>query len=374
MRPESGILLVSASAGTGHLRAAEALRLGFERVEPGVRVEHVDVLELAPGWVRRAYGGGFELVAARAPWLWRQLYERTDRPGANEARWGGAAQRLLFREFRRLLLASDWALCLCTHFLPCQLAAGRRGLPPFAVAVTDFVLHHYWVQPGVRRYFVATEDLAVRFRERARGARVDATGIPIAPELAAVPSMLAARRALGLDPRRPLALVMGGGLGLGVEASVDAALAADVPGLQVVAVCGRNTLVRDRLLSRAVPGDRLRVHGYVTEIPTFLAAADLVVTKPGGLTTSETLAVGRPLVLTRPVPGQEEGNTRALVAVGAAVAAPTPAALRQSLERLFREPGALGALAAGAARLGRPHAAEEIVRAVRREFLLDRIA
>lgn len=368
------ILLVSASAGTGHLRAAEALRLAFRRRSPGTRVEHVDVLELAPRWVRRAYGGGFELIAGRAPWLWRQLYERTDRPGEHDAVWGGVAQRLLFREFRRLLRGGRWALCLCTHFLPCQLAAGRRGLPPFAVVMTDFVGHHYWLQPGVRRYFVATEELASRVRRITRGARVDATGIPVAPEFAEAPSITEARRALGLEARRPLAVVMGGGLGLGVERAAEAALAADVPGLQVVALCARNTAARERLLALGLAPDRLRVHGYVGDVPAFLAAADVVVTKPGGLTTSEALAVGRPLLLTRPIPGQEEGNAGALVAAGAALAAPTDAALRAEIERVFRAPGVLGEMGAAAARIGRPRAAEAIVDVVRREFLVGRAA
>ncbi|HEX6938273.1 MAG TPA: hypothetical protein VF158_02595 [Longimicrobiales bacterium] len=374
MRDQREILLVSASAGTGHVRAAEALRVAFEQGLPGVRIEHADVLDLAPGWVRRACGDGFGLVAARAPWLWRQLYERTDRPGTNEARWGGAAQHLLFRAFRRLLRSAAWDVCVCTHFLPCQVAAGRAGLPPFAVVVTDFVLHHFWVQPGVRRYFVATEEMAEQLRRRTGGARVDATGIPVGAEFAAAPSTVRARAALALDADRPVALVMGGGLGIGIEDSVDAALAADVPGLQVVAICGRNGAARDRLAARGLPPGRLRVHGYVTDVPTFLAAADVVVTKPGGLTTSETLAVGRPLLLTRPIPGQEEGNTRALVGAGAAVAAPTPETLRRALERAFREPGALERLAAGAARVGRPHAAKSIVSAVAREYIAGRAA
>ncbi|HEX2188750.1 MAG TPA: hypothetical protein VHG51_07605, partial [Longimicrobiaceae bacterium] len=166
-----GVLIVSASTGTGHLRAGEALRQAFAERDPALRVEHVDLLGLAPRWVRAAYGAGYELVAARAPWLWERIYHRTDGEDHDHARWGPLAQRLLFREFRRLLLAGPWRLCLCTHFLPCQLAAGRPGLPPFALVVTDFTLHRYWAQPAVRRYFVATEALGAELRGRVRGAR-----------------------------------------------------------------------------------------------------------------------------------------------------------------------------------------------------------
>jgi processive 1,2-diacylglycerol beta-glucosyltransferase len=361
--------VVSASAGTGHLRAAEAARQALVEVAPEVRVEHVDILELAPGWVQSVYGGGFEALATHAPWLWRELYERTDGSQTSEGRWGSVARRVLFREFGRLLLSGDWRFVLCTHFLPGQLLAGRSGVPPFGSVVTDFTLHRYWVQSGVERYFVATESLASELRGRVPGARVDATGIPVAPQFGASWTREAARAELGLGSDGPLALVVGGGMGLGIEETVSAALQADLPGLQVVAVCGRNDAARSRLAGLGLPEDRLRVLGYVTGIERYQAAADLVVTKPGGLTTSESLALGRPLLLTRPIPGQEEGNVRTLTEAGAALAAPTPEAVRSALAYAFGEPGVLAGLAESARRIGRADAAARVAAAVRREYL-----
>ncbi len=369
MRDNPGILVVSASAGTGHLRAAEAVVQALTSSDPEVRTEHIDILELAPSWVRSAYGGGFELMAARAPWLWRELYERTDGPHGSEARWGDLARRILFREFEKLLASGAWRFVLCTHFLPGQLAAGRRDLPPFGSVVTDFTLHRYWLQAGVGRYFVATEGLAAELRGRVRGARVEATGIPIAPRFGEAPSRAESRLGVGLYPARPVALVVGGGLGLGIEEAVEAALAAAVPGLQVVAVCGRNEVARARLAGLGVAPERLQVHGYLQGIERYLAAADLVVTKPGGLTTSEALALGRPLLLTRPIPGQEEGNVRTLTAAGAALSVPEPASLRRALERVFGEPGMLVALGEAARGIGRPDAALRVAESIRRDYL-----
>lgn len=365
------ILIVSASTGTGHLRAAEAVREALFESDPHLPVEHVDLLATAPRSVRATYGAGYEMVAARAPRLWGRIYRMTDGGAEDRARWAPLAHRFLFREFRRLLLSRPWALCLATHFLPCQLAAGRPGLPPFALAITDFTLHRFWVQPGVRRYFVATEALAAELRGRVPGARVEATGIPIAPSFGAVPSRGEARARLGVEPGRRLALVMGGGLGLGVEEAAHAALAGTDEDVQVVAVCARNEGARERLAALGVPERRLRVMGYVRGIEQWISAADVVATKPGGLTASETLALGRPLVLTRPIPGAEEGNTRALVGAGAALAGQDPAALRAAFARLFGggEPGLLERLAEGARRLGRPHAAHTIAEAVQHEYL-----
>lgn len=365
-----GVLIASTCAGSGHVRAAEALRQALAERCPALRIEHVDVLELAPRWVRAAYGGGFELVAARAPSLWRELYRWTDGPGTDRPRWGPAAERLLFRQFQRLLTSGDWQLCLCTHFLPCQLMAGRPGLPPFALVVTDFGLHRYWVQPGVDRYFAATASVASAIRRRAGNARVETRGIPIAPAFAAAPPEAAARTMLGLDPDRPVALIMGGGFGLGIEDSVDAALAGTPARVQVLAVCGRNESARTRLASRSIPPERLRVFGYIDRMERSIAAADVVVTKPGGLTTSEALALGRPLLLTRAIPGHEEANVRALVQAGAALHVPGRRALQTALAQVYTNPAVLVRLAAAARRLGRPNAARSIASAAWRQYFL----
>ena len=366
-----GILIVSASTGTGHMRAAEALRMAAARLDPALPVEHVDLLELAPRWVRGIYGTAYEAVAARAPRVWKQVYRITDGEAEDRARWAPLAHRLIFREFRRLVGCGRWRVCLSTHFLPCQLAAGRSGMPPFALAITDFTLHRYWVQPGVGRYFVATDTLAAELRRRIPNARVDATGIPIDAGFAAAPSREAARGELGIDPARRMALVMGGGLGIGVEEAAEAALAATPDDALVVVVCGRNEGARERLAARGLPPGRLMVHGYVNGMERFVSAADVVATKPGGLTTSEALALGKPLLLTRPIPGAEEGNTRALVSEGAALAGRNAAEVRSAFGRVFTEPGLLDRLSGAARRIGRPESATAVVRAVCSEYGLS---
>lgn len=363
MATTRGVLIVSASAGTGHVRAGEALREGFAAEAPGWPVEHVDILDLAPRWVATVYGEGYELIAARAPSLWRELYARTDGRSPDAARWAPVAQRVLFRRFRRLVRSGRWTTVVCTHFLPCQLGAGRAGMPPFSLVVTDFTLHRYWVQPGADRYFVALPSLAAELRARGVGAQVDATGIPVSSSFGLARSRREERARLGLDEAAPIALVMGGGLGLGIEEAVDAALAAQVPGLRILAACGRNDAARRRLLARGVPG--LSALGYVRDVARLMRAADVVVTKPGGLTSSEALAVGAPLLLTRGVPGHETGNALALTRAGAALSAPDPDALAGELRRVFARAELRSALAARASALGRADAAAMVARLVR---------
>jgi processive 1,2-diacylglycerol beta-glucosyltransferase len=359
------ILIASASAGTGHMRAGDALNQAFRDV--GAAVEHVDVLQLAPRWVRTAYAGGFELLASRAPRLWRELYRRSDGSDGDHTRWGGLAARLLFREFRALLVEGAFDACVCTHFLPAQLAAGRAGLPPFMTVITDFGVHRYWVQPGVRGYFVATRMMAEEVRRRQPGASLAVTGIPVDPAFAVPCDTAASRRSLHLTADRPVVLVMGGSFGLGVEAAARAALAARTPGLQVLVVCGRNEDARCRLAATAeseADARSLHVAGYIGEISQYMAAADVVVTKPGGLTTSEALALSRPLLLTRGIPGHEEANLRYLTGAGAALDASSAESLTGNIDRFFADAALRESLRASAARIAAPHAAPIIVQAV----------
>lgn len=365
------ILIVSAATGNGHLRAGEALKAVMQQHKPGWRVEHLDVLTLAPRWLRLAYGGGFELLAARAPRVWGGIYRWADGPEGDHARWAALAERTVFRAFRRLLLGGGWDLCLCTHFLPAQLAAGRTGMPPFALVVTDYTLHRYWAQPRVHRYFVASDGLAADIRERLPEALVRVTGIPVHPAFARPANRADSCHAIGFDPTRPVITLMGGGLGLGVEENLDALLESAPADAQIMVICGRNAAARERLEQRNLPS-RVQAVGFVTGVERIIAASDLIVTKPGGLTTSEALALGRPLVLTRPLPGHERANAIVLQQTGAALAANSPMELRQVVAALWNEAGRLAALSNAAHMAGQARAAERIMHSV--EFDLRQAA
>lgn len=363
------ILIASASAGTGHGRAAEAVRAALLARDPSLRVEHVDVLEHAPAWLRLAYRDGFELLATRAPRVWREIYDRTDGPGVDRALWSDVTHRWLFRDFARLVRGGGWELVLATHFLPAQLMSLRDGAPPFAVAVTDFTLHRYWAQPRVGHYFAPTREMAAELRRRVRGARVEPTGIPIRPDLMASPHRAEAQRALGLAGRR-VVLVMGGGLGMGVRSLATAASAGAGRLATVVALCGRNEAARAAL--DALPG--VRAVPYVDDVRPYLAAADVVVTKPGGLSTSEALALGRPMVLSAAIPGHEEGNRSFLCGAEAALCANDPADVARAVRRLLVDGALRERMAAAARTLGRPHAADQIAAALQRRYLLADVA
>ncbi len=228
--------------------------------------------------------------------------------------------------------------------------------------MTDFESHRNWVVDPCECFFTATEEAALYLQYFGVPASATAvTGIPIHPGFGEPYDRRACLDHFGLRGDRPVVLLLAGGHGAGeIEAPYRALLDVGIP-LEVVAVTGHNEKAR-RVLQAVAPPPRHRatVLGYTHRMHELLAVADLVVTKPGGLTVSEALARGAGLVLINPIPGQEERNSDYLLEQGAAVKANHLPTLPYKVADLLRHPGRLEQLKARARRLGRPRAAFDI--------------
>ena len=254
---------------------------------------------------------------------------------------------------------------ISTQMVPAALVSAvklDRGwrLPSIGV-LTDFGVHDYWVQPGTDFYCVPDESLLAPPLPVAQRGRAAVTGIPLMPGFASPPTAAESRAMLGLDVDSPVVLVLGGGLGLGVDAMARRLLAA-LPGLQLLVMTGHNSAARDALTPLATRHDpRLMVCGWTERIETFLSAADIVVGKPGGLTVAETLACGRPLLATRSLRGQEGFNVDFLErkGVGRLVAEEE---LTAQVRSWLADRASLAAVQARAAEVGRRNGAAEIAR------------
>jgi processive 1,2-diacylglycerol beta-glucosyltransferase len=364
------LLLLSVSAGAGHVRAAQAIEAAA-RARGGIEVTHLDVLTLVPAWFRKAYGEWYLDLVERHPNLWAHLYQKSDRTPADawEHKLRRAVERVSTRELGAALREKQPDAVICTHFLPAELLsrAALRGkpLPPLWVQVTDFDLHRLWVQPGVAGYCVASDEIAFRLREALPDMRVEVSGIPVMPAFASRAPRDECARELGLQPDRLTAMVMTGGAGLASAGAMVERLLR-LPGeLQIVAVAGRNEalLARYQALAREHPG-RLVALGFTKTIERVMSAADLCITKPGGLSTSECLALGLPMLLISPIPGQEERNAQYLLEQGAAWLAMDELALAWRVQQLLAAPETLSHLRERARALGRPQAARRVLDAV----------
>jgi processive 1,2-diacylglycerol beta-glucosyltransferase len=364
------VLVLSASVGAGHLRAAQAVELALRERLPSATVRNLDVLELTNSAFRRVYGKAYLDLVNKAPHVLGYFYDLLDRPrrpNSVQDKLRLAVQRLNLRKFIRFLEAEPWDLILNTHFLPAEIVAslrrqGRLSTPQVTVT-TDFETHRLWVHEPCDHYFTATEEGA-RYLQSwgVAAADVSVTGIPIHPVFSRPKGRAECRARHGLGDDRPVVLQLAGGFGVGPVARIYQALLSLERPLELAVVAGRNEAVRAELQALPVPPrHRTHVLGFTDQIDELMAAADLVVSKPGGLTTSEVLARGAVLAVVNPIPGQESRNSDFLLESGAAIKANNLATLAYKVAALLDDPARLSQLRAGVARVARPRAAFDVV-------------
>ncbi|QWT20981.1 hypothetical protein KPL74_02970 [Bacillus sp. NP157] len=367
------ILLLSVSAGAGHVRAADALEATVTSLAAAggeVEAKHLDVMDFVPSSFRRIYADFYLSLITRYPRLWGMLYRITGdaRPDAVTQRMRRTIERLNTRRLRAAITAFAPDAIVCTHFLPAemlmrQIRKGRVTAPVY-LQVTDFDLHRMWVIPEMAGYFAASPEIAHRMHAVGLApARVHVTGIPVMPAFAEPHDREALARGFGMDPSRPAYLVMGGGAGVGALDELADTLLSAGGDFQLVVLAGRNAEMLERLraLAAGKHAGRLFPQGYTKNVERLMACCDLAITKPGGLTTSECLAMGLPMIVNAPIPGQEERNADYLLEQGAAWKAIDAVALAWRVGALRDDPAHLASMAANARAIGRPHAARDVI-------------
>ncbi len=372
--PHNPLLFLHATAGAGHTRAAEALAAACAAFELPAR--SVDTLDCTGKLFKRMYLKSYIDLVQKMPALWGYLYDKYDAKSfdSKSQKLRLLLDKLNTRNFLRTIGDIDPAAVVCTHFLPLELLSdlkrqGKFDLP-LAAVVTDISPHSFWVYPHVDRYYVASADSQRELQQKGiPAARIQATGIPIAPVFAAGRPAVEARAALGL-PEKPTVLLMSGGFGLGPMAAMLRSFAGHAATCSLVVVAGRNAELKAQCeeIAATLSVD-VTVYGFVDFIHDLLDAADFVVTKPGGLTLSEILAKGKPMMLVAPIPGQEQRNCEYLLERGAATRLYDFDDAAYYIDRLLRDHARLHTMSLAARRIARPHAALEIVRDVEARYL-----
>ncbi len=366
------VLIATVTAGAGHLQAAAALDETWHLMRPADTVEKLDLLTLVPKLQRTLYAESYLKVVAHAPELWGFLFSKTDNPTLMRRlnRFRRAFAKATNPRFARKLRDFAPDVVVCTHFLPAEVLgyAKKDGQGPMAVAVvTDFEAHALWMDPSIDLYCVATPETKARLVARGAGAdQVEVTGIPVAPRFRTEPNLPELRRTLGVRDDIPVLLVLGGGFGMGPVAEVLLALNEVQTPIQVIVVAGRNLELR-RELATLEHRHPTRVLGFVNNMHEWMAVSELVLTKPGGLTTSEALALGRPLLIYNPIPGQESANSDYLLERGAAAKINRVEDLPYRLTQLLAD-GSIQKMSGAARALGRPDAAQKICESIVRRL------
>ena len=365
------IIILSCNYGGGHHRVAEVLAHELRQRSPGCRVEIYDYIETCIGpWYNIAFTSLYFGSVRWVPWLYRWFYQVTSTIAADSP-----VQRFINslgkQRFAAILQAQRPDIVVCTYCLPAggvsELKREGRTDVPCVTVVTDHAIHSQWIHPGIELYLVSSDQ--VRDGMVAQGLlpdRVLSTGIPVAPAFGTLLQPQPLHRLCGLEPGLPTILVMVGAHNLMRGALEVYRNIVELPRpAQLLFVCGKDERLRQVIAQLAQEAPRpVRVFGYVSEIPALMAISDLMITKAGGVTTSEALAAELPMVLVNPIPGQEEENTAFLQGVGAAIVAPRPAALPSLIADLLDHPERLARLREGARRVKRPDAVAHAVEAV----------
>jgi processive 1,2-diacylglycerol beta-glucosyltransferase len=367
----ASILVLSASVGGGHLRAAEAVEAALRQLAPDAVVKNIDVLELTNAAFRRAYSRTYFDLVNKAPHVLGYVYDLLDRPPSAQRkadRLRLLVERLNLKRLSRLLRSENWNVIVNTHFLPAEIIAALRRKGDIntvqLTVTTDFETHRLWVNQPCEHYFTATEEGAAYLQHwGVPSGQITATGIPIHPVFSEAKSSRQCRAQLGLGDSRPVILQLAGGFGLGPVETLFQGLLSMTRPLAVVVVSGRNEELQRRLGQIEIPPQhQVRILGFTTKMDELMAAADVVLSKPGGLTTSEALARGAALMIANPIPGQEARNSDFLLENGAAIKVNNIATLPHKLTKLLDDPARLAEMRANARRLGRPQAAFDVAR------------
>jgi processive 1,2-diacylglycerol beta-glucosyltransferase len=298
------------------------------------------------------------------------MYDSLDKPWQNEKR-RLALDRLNAQPFIKLLKKEKPDIAVCTHFLPAEIISWLKSKEkiscPQAIVVTDFDAHALWLCHHYERYFVALEETRVHLEKLGiLPEKISVSGIPIDPIFAEHKDKTAMREKYGLQKDKLTILVSAGGFGVGNIEHLLQALAEMKTPAQVLALCGRNEdlkaklekLVAEKLNNQAIT---FKPIGYTTAMDELMSAADVIVGKPGGLTTSEALAKGLVFVIVNPIPGQEERNSDHLLEKGCAIKCNNLLTLAYKIDNLLEDNRRFEQMKKNALNFSHPNASVEIV-------------
>jgi processive 1,2-diacylglycerol beta-glucosyltransferase len=359
----SSVMVLSAAAAAGHLRAADALVAAFEA--KGVSAFHVEVLQYSNALFKKIYADLYVELMTRQPDVLGWLYKTFDRPWQFRKR-RLALSRLNMVPLMKMLEKESPDLALCTHFLPAEILLYLREKKildiPIGVVVTDWDAHAMWLLKDVDWYFVACEETRAYLSSLGiPKEKVFVTGIPVDPIFGKKKPKHETRLRFGLDPDKVTLLVSAGGYGVGPVESLIRALQEIRHPVQIVVICGKNKRLETRLAAFSETRHPMKIIGFTNEMDSWMAASDLLVGKAGGLTSSEALARGLVLVVVNPIPGQEERNSDHFLEEGVAIRCNNLPALAYKIDNLLADKKRFSRMQEAVKRVARPYAASEIV-------------
>ncbi len=333
------VVVVYASSGLGHKRAAEALVQALQAA-PGISLQLIDSLDYTHVAFRYLYPRIYLFLVKYLPAVWGFFYQGFNIPAV--APWLQRARRLLNaangKALERFLVREEPEVVVSTHFFASEVASAlkRNGRlkARLVTVITDLAIHTVWIAAETDLYVVgSSETRASLIKRGVSDEKIALFGIPVDPRFEEEKDRLSLLQKQALSSERFTVLVASGGFGIGpIERLVSVLIRK--PELQLLVVCGHNRPLYERLVSRnAGVRERVKIYGFVQNMDELMAMSDCLVSKSGGLMMTEALAKGLPMLIFRPIPGQEQGNQQVLLRHQAALSAGT----LQELEAHFSD-------------------------------------
>ncbi len=362
------IFIFHASAGHGHRKIAEVLESAFKRRQvPGLECVVEDSLDSTPSFFKKAYVDTYFYAVKYIPAIWGWCYEMLDRPWlyALARPFRSLSNRIYGQKLLRRVIDEAPDLIICTHFFTAELfaTAKRKGLlkSRLLVQISDFMPHTFWVNSGTDDYWVMGKDGADDLKRRGVSPeQIIAGGIPVEEVFRPNGKKFELRPKWGLTNDRLTLLLTSGSFGLGPTEEILKELEAFKDRIQCLVVCGNNAELKTRLENTAF-GFPIRIFGFVNFMADLMETSDLMIAKTGGATTSESLAKGLPMVVMKPIPGQETRNAAVLRQNDAAFFMDLPEEIVPIVRTVLDDPQAMEKKRLAISNLARPHAADELV-------------
>lgn len=320
------LLILYASAGAGHQQAAFALRKVAEE-NFSITARAVDILDYTPAYFKRFYTGSYLEIVKRIPELWGYLYDRSykyKKPTLT-VRLHHVAGNIYLSRLVQYVRDFRPDTLVFTHFLGWGTLGPLKRLKildiPFYCVVTDFAIHSFWINKHIDKYYVATEgEKRVLKHHGFNNKQIMTTGIPVDPAFSTKFNKTQLRRKLKLNPQLPMVLMISGRYNFKGYEQLLASFNDVKKKLQLIVLAGRQESLLSSLtnIARGIKMP-VRLYGMVDNMHELMAASDIVVTKPGGLTTSEVLACNTLMAIIDPIPGQEQRNSDYLLESGVAI-------------------------------------------------------
>ncbi|NLI91315.1 MAG: UDP-N-acetylglucosamine--LPS N-acetylglucosamine transferase [Peptococcaceae bacterium] len=317
------VLVFSASFGDGHFKAAEGLIQALKRTDSSIQIMHEDFMSIYNKMLNSIIKNMYIKMIKRVPKLYGTFYQSTQNL-PYDSRFQRFINSLGHKRLMDYIYSLDPDIIICTYPTISGLLAELRTLNelrlPLVTVITDYSVHSQWIHPGVDLYIVGCTQVRDGLIERGINPQsIQVTGIPVSPKFDRLLSRKDTLYSLGLTTDRLTFLIMGGAYGVLGNAKWMCKLiaSADAP-VQAIFVCGKDRRLYhslDSVLTEA-KNPVVRFH-YVNNIDELMSAADVIITKAGGLTVSEALTKHLPMVIFKPIPGQEESNAHYIEEIGA---------------------------------------------------------